>query len=246
MAHALGLEREAMLLSQQSADVPAGYEFLVERRLAGEPIAYIIGYRSFWTIELQVAPGVLIPRPDSETLIEAAVEHFGASGQDHILDLGTGSGVLLLAALDQWPRAPGLGIDSSEVALGVAQANAQRLGLADRAVFRLGNWAEGLEQSFDLILCNPPYIEDATHLPRDIVDWEPHEALFAGPDGLAAYRELAPQIARLLTPGGIACVEIGAAQQERAGSIFAAQGLAVACRRDLGGRPRCLVLCQPK
>lgn len=246
MAHALGVEREAMLLADRSSPAPPGFELLVVRRAAGEPVAYIMGHRSFWTIELRVAPGVLIPRPDSETLIEAAVEYFETHGPRRILDLGTGSGALLLAALDQWPEAEGLGIDASKTALGIAQANARHLGLADRARFRLGNWAAGLDERFDLILCNPPYVEEGAALPRDVADWEPHQALFAGRDGLSAYRALAPEIIRLLAPGGIACVEIGAQQEESAGSLFAAQGLHLACRRDLGGRPRCLVLCQPK
>jgi release factor glutamine methyltransferase len=245
MAHALGIEREAMLLSDQSMPAPAGFEALVQRRTAGEPIAYIIGRRAFWTIDLEVGPGVLIPRPDSETLIEAAVEHFGASAPSRVLDLGTGSGALLLAALAQWPGASGLGIDASSVALGVAKANAHRLGMAKRAMFERGNWATGLAETFDLILCNPPYVEAQAELPCDVVEWEPHEALFAGRDGLDAYRVLAPQLAPLIAPGGVVCVEIGATQEASAGALFAAQGLGVALRHDLAGRPRCLMLRSP-
>ena len=245
MAHALGIEREAMLLSDQSAAAPAGFEALVQRRAAGEPIAYIVGRRAFWTIDLEVGPGVLIPRPDSETLIEAAIEHFSASAPSRILDLGTGSGALLLAALAQWPRASGLGIDGSSTALGVAQANAHRLGMANRAMFQRGNWATGLTEPFDLILCNPPYVEEQAELPCDVVEWEPHEALFAGRDGLDAYRMLAPQLARLIAPGGVACVEIGATQEASAGLLFASRGLSVVLRNDLAGRPRCLMLRSP-
>ena len=148
-----------MLLGRLDEDAPAAFEPLLARRLAHEPVAYISGRRAFWTIELEVGPGVLIPRPDSETLIEAAVEHFGAAGPRSVLDLGTGPGTLLLAALDQWPGAVGLGVDSSEAALDFARRNAERLGLADRARFRLGDWAEGVDERFDLILCNPPYVE---------------------------------------------------------------------------------------
>jgi release factor glutamine methyltransferase len=242
MAHVLGVEREKMLLSDRSMLVPAKFEALVARRAAGEPIAYIVGRRSFWTIDLEVGPGVLIPRPDSETLIEAAVDHFGTRAPGRILDLGTGSGALLLAALAQWPHATGLGIDASPVALAIAEGNAQRLGMAHRAAFHRGNWAAGLDQRFDLILCNPPYVEEGAELPRDVVEWEPHEALFAGSEGLDAYRVLAPQMGMLILPGGVACVEIGANQEAGAGDLFTAEGLGVACRKDLGGRPRCLVI----
>ena len=242
MAHALGLTREQMLLSRLDEAAPEEFEALVARREAGEPVAYLTGRRGFWTTELEVGPGVLIPRPDSETLIEAAVEHFGEAGPATILDLGTGPGTLLLAALDQWPQARGLGIDASEAALAYARRNAERLGLAARAEFRRGDWAEGVEGPADLILCNPPYVAEADALGSGVREWEPGEALFAGADGLADYRRLAPQIARLLAPGGVACVEIGASQAAAAGALFEAAGLRVAVRRDLAGRDRCLVI----
>lgn len=242
MAQALGLEREKLLLSGLDDDGPDAFEPLVARRLAGEPVAYIIGRRAFWKIELEVGPGVLIPRPESETLIEAAVTRFGAVGPKRILDLGTGPGTLLLAALAQWPGATGLGIDRSEQALAIAQANADRLGLAARAVLRAGDWVQGLDERFDLILCNPPYVEAGAALARDILDFEPHEALFAGLEGLDQYRRLAPEIPRLLSPGGIACFEIGAGQEQAVSALFEAQGLSVSCRNDLAGHARCLVL----
>ena len=242
MAHALGMERELMLLEATEAEVPPGFHALLERRLAHEPIAYITGRRAFWTIELEVAPGVLIPRPDSKTLIEAAVDHFGEAGPGTILDLGTGPGTLLLAALDQWPLALGLGVDRSERALALAGANADRLGLSGRARFRAGDWAEGLEERFDLVLCNPPYIEHGAALPRDVADWEPGEALFAGPDGLDAYRRLASQIPALLSQGGVACVEVGAGQSKSVAALFDARGLEAAFRDDLAGHVRCLIL----
>lgn len=241
MAEALGLEREALLLSGLSGESPPAFESLVERREEGEPVAYILGRRAFWTVELEVAPGVLIPRPDSETLIEAALAHFGAAGPRTILDLGTGPGTLLLAALDQWPEAQGLGIDRSERALAIARRNAERLGLMGRATLRQGDWGRGVEARFDLILCNPPYIEAAASLPRDVSAWEPHEALFAGSDGLDAYRRLAPEVPGLLAPGGIACFELGAGQANSVSALFAAQGLRVALRNDLAGHERCLV-----
>jgi release factor glutamine methyltransferase len=242
MAHALGVAREALLLSRLDDPAPDVFEPLVLRRLAHEPIAYITGTRGFWTIELEVGPGVLIPRPDTETLLDAAVAHFGKAGPRTVLDLGTGSGALLLAALDQWPGAAGHGRDVSPEALAIAERNAARLGLAARAAFSLGDWGEGLDGPFDLILCNPPYVEADAGLPRGVRDWEPHRALYAGADGLHDYRRLAPQIARLLAPGGIACIEIGATQAASAGALFEAEGLQVAVRRDLAARDRCLVL----
>jgi release factor glutamine methyltransferase len=242
MAHALGTSREELLLRRLRDPVPDGFEALIERRLAGEPVAYLTGRRGFWTVELEVGPGVLVPRPDSETLIEAALDRFGPNGPASVLDLGTGPGTLLLAALHQWPGSRGLGVDRSDRALAYARRNAERLGLADRATFRLGDWDEGVDDRFDLILCNPPYVETGAALPRDVSEWEPAEALFAGPDGLDDYRRLAPQIARLLAPEGLACVEIGHEQAGGAGALFGAAGLTVALRRDLAGRPRCLTL----
>ena len=242
MAHALGLGREAMLLSRMDGAAPAGFEALIARRLAHEPVAYITGRRAFWTIELEVGPGALIPRPDSETLIEAALERFGAAGPASVLDLGTGPGTLLLAALDQWPGARGLGVDRSDEALGFARRNARRLGLAGRARLRRGDWDEGLEERFDLVLCNPPYVEAKAALPSEVADWEPPAALYAGADGLDAHRRLAPALGRLIAPGGIACVEIGAGQAQAAGALYAAEGFAAESRADLQGVPRCLVV----
>ncbi|PTQ13500.1 protein-(glutamine-N5) methyltransferase, release factor-specific [Sphingomonas oleivorans] len=241
MAHALGIGREALLLGRMGDPVPAGYEALVERRLAHEPLAYITGMRAFWTIELAVSPAVLIPRPDSETLIEAAVAHFGVRGPRTVLDLGTGSGALLLAALDQWPEATGVGVDRSEDALAVAAGNAERLGLSGRARFRRGDWAEGIAARFDLILCNPPYIETMAALPRDVAEHEPAGALFAGADGLDEYRRLAPEIGRLIETGGIACIEIGANQADAVVALIEEQGLSTEVRQDLAKRDRCIV-----
>lgn len=242
MAHALDMERETMLLGDRAREVPPAFETLVVRREAGEPVAYITGHRGFWTIGLEVGPGVLVPRPDSETLIEAAVAHFGAAGPKRILDLGAGPGTLLLAALDQWPNSTGLGVDSSETALDYARRNADRLGLSGRAAFRKGDWAEGVEERFDLILCNPPYVESAADLPRDVALWEPAEALFAAADGLSEYRRLAPEIPRLLAPGGLACLELGAGQRDAVAILFEGSGLTLSSLRDLKNIERCLML----
>lgn len=242
MAHALGVGVSEMDLRHLDDDAPAGFAALLDRRLAREPVAYITGRAGFWTIELAVGPGVLIPRADSETLIEAAAAHFGDGVPRNILDLGTGPGTLLLAALDQWPSARGVGVDASPDALAYAQRNAEWLDLASRAAFRKGNWAQDVEGSFDLILCNPPYIEDASPLDPDVRDYEPHAALFAGPDGLAAYRILAPQIARLLAPGGVACLEHGAGQGPQVAALCAGAPFTISSRKDLRGIDRCLVL----
>jgi release factor glutamine methyltransferase len=241
MAHALGTTREALLLRHLDDPTPAGFAALVARRAAHEPIAYITGTRAFWTIDLAVGPGVLIPRADSETLIEAAVEHFRDRAPARILDLGTGPGTLLLAALDQWPAASGLGIDASEAALVCARENVARLEMTDRVTFRHGDWAAGVAERFDLVLANPPYIGIDEILPDEVRAHEPAGALFAGADGLDAYRIIAPQLPALLAPGGVAILEIGATQAEAVTELLVAQSLAVTLRHDLAARPRALV-----
>jgi release factor glutamine methyltransferase len=241
MAHALGISREALLLGYLDAPEPAGFAPLLARRLAHEPIAYITGTRAFWTIELAVGPGVLVPRADSETLLEAAVDHFDKRAPATILDLGTGPGTLLLAALDQWPDATGLGIDTSDVAMGYATRNAASLGMAERARFSRGEWGAGLVGQFDLIVANPPYIGTGETLPDEVRAHEPAGALFAGPDGLADYRIIAPQLPALLAPGGAAILEIGATQAAAVTAVLEAQGFTVALRHDLGGNPRALI-----
>ena len=242
MAHALGVERGTLLLSRLDDPVPTAFAPLVERRLQHEPVAYIVGTRDFWTITLAVAPGVLVPRADSETLIEAAVDHFaGTPGPRSVLDLGTGSGALLLAALDQWPTALGIGVDASDAAIDIARANARRLGMDARAEIDRGDWT-GRGGPHDLILCNPPYIAAGEPLPREVAEWEPSSALFAGPDGLNDYRTIAAVLRPQLAPGGVACVEIGSTQADAVSGLFVDQGFAVALRRDLAGHARCLVL----
>lgn len=243
MAAALDIARDRLLLDPPAGPVPATFVEMIERREGGEPIAYITGQRAFWTIDLEVGPGALIPRPDSETLLVAAVGHFtGTPGPARILDLGTGPGTLLLAALDQWPAATGLGVDVSLDALAYAHRNAARLGLTHRAAFANGDWAGGVNGRFDLILCNPPYIAEDTDTGPGVAEFEPAEALFAGADGLDDYRRLAPELGRLLAPGGLAAIEIGFDQAASAGAIFAAVGLIPEVAEDLGGRPRALLI----
>ncbi len=240
MAHALGCSREAMLLGRMDQPAPPSFDALLARRLAHEPVAYITGTRTFWTIDLEVGPGVLIPRADSETLIEAAVAHFEGSGPSTILDMGTGPGTLLLAALAQWSAASGLGVDVSEDALAYARRNGERIA-PGRAAFRLGDWAEGIDARFDLVLCNPPYVEADAVLDAQVARYEPGSALYAGAEGLDDYRRIAPQLPGLVAPGGVAIVEIGHTQRDAVTALLEAEGASVACRHDLGGRPRALI-----
>ncbi len=242
MAEALGIDRDRLLLAPPDRPVPGRFGALVERRAAGEPVAYITGRRAFWNIELHVGPGVLIPRPDSEVLIAAAIEHFGVEGPKRILDLGTGPGTLLLAALDIWSAATGVGIDSSRAALSYAAANARRLGLDDRADLRVGDWAAGISEQFDLILCNPPYVAESAPIDPAVREHEPAEALFAGGDGLEAYRTLAPELPPLLTKGGLAAVEIGHDQADSVSDLLGRDGLAPRVVPDLAGLPRAVLL----
>jgi release factor glutamine methyltransferase len=243
MAEALHIDRDRLILSPPDRDIPKRFWSMVKRRAKGEPVAYITGRRAFWNIDLHVGPGVLVPRPDSEVLIASAIEHFeGSGGPRRILDLGTGPGTLLLAALDIWPDATGLGVDLSRQALSYASANARRLGFESRAKLMQGDWAKGLAETFDLILCNPPYIAEGADLGVGVRDYEPDEALFAGREGLDAYRALAPQLPRLLNSGGLAAVEIGFDQADAVAPLLARDGLRSEIAKDLAGRPRAVLL----
>jgi len=243
MAEALHIDRDRLILRPPDSAVPERFWTMVQRRLKGEPVAYITGRRAFWNIDLHVGPGVLVPRPDSEVLIASAIEHFeGRKGPKRILDLGTGPGTLLLAALDIWSEATGLGIDVSRQAMSYAAANARRLGFEPRVKLRLGNWADGIEERFDLILCNPPYVAEGAELGPGVREYEPDEALFAGLHGLDAYRALAPQLPRLLSENGLAAVEIGADQADPVAELLARDGLKAEVANDLAGRPRAVLL----
>jgi release factor glutamine methyltransferase len=248
LAHCLNCDRADMLLRARdlALDDSAARHFdsMIARRLACEPVAYITGEKEFWSLTFKVGPGVLIPRPDSELLVETAILHFSKTTPLHILDLGTGPGTLLLAALSEFKTATGTGIDMSEIALEYARHNARRFGLADRTTFIRNTWLNGIGQVFDLILCNPPYIAaaDCESLMPDVVRYEPAEALFGGTDGLSDYRILLPQIARCLAPKGIALLEMGPTQASVVEELATKQGLDCRVRPDLAGRPRCCVL----
>jgi release factor glutamine methyltransferase len=233
-------------------DVPGSDEQIarlihyVRRRLAHEPAAYILGRKEFWSLEFRVTPAVLIPRPDSETLIRHALDLHPAGDRPYaVLDLGTGSGCLLLSFLHERPNARGLGVDASAKALDIARENAKHLGLADRARFALGDWGTGLAERFDLVLCNPPYIGEGErpNLSPDVVDHEPASALFAGPDGMSAYSRIAGQIAELLSGSGVAVFEAGRGQAAGIARLMTAQGLEViGIRDDSGGVARSVAL----
>lgn len=243
MAAALGASRSELLLRHMRDPAPEAFEALLARRLRDEPVAYILGSAEFYGLEFAVTPAVLIPRADSETAIEAAREAFSGHAPARILDCGTGSGALLLAALSLFPDAHGVGIDRSAEALAVAAGNAVKLGLAPRAAFHLRDWeqpgwTQDLGGPFDLILANPPYVEDDAPLEAVVRDHEPHGALFAGPEGLDAYRILIPQLPGLMTPSGLALVEIGHRQADAVSAIGRAAGLAATVHHDLGGRSR--------
>jgi release factor glutamine methyltransferase len=221
---------------------------LVTRREAHEPLALIVGHREFWSLKFAVSPATLIPRPESETLIEAAVAAFANREPPRLLlDLGTGTGCLLLAALSEFPAAVGIGVDRSTEAVALDACNTAALHLADRTLFLCGDWADALSARFDLVLGNPPYIptEALGSLMPDVARYEPRTALDGGPDGLAAHRRLIPGLPRIMTPTGVAVLEIGAGQAEMAVELARQAGFATELRPDLGGTPRALVL-RPK
>jgi len=251
LAHALGVTRSNLLLRHMGDQVPPGFAALVERRERHEPVAYIVGRQEFYGLDLEVTPSVLIPRGDSETLIDAARDAWaGQAPPRRILDLGTGSGALLLAALTVWQQAEGVGIDRDPSACLVATRNAQRLGM-DMHAGRVASiiqrdwtergWHEHLGR-FDLILANPPYVEDGAAIEPSVREWEPAGALFAGAEGLDQYRILLPQLPDLLEPDGRAVLEIGAGQAQSVTTLARSAGFETKLVPDLGGRPRALVL----
>jgi len=249
LAHAMGCRQEDLLRDPRAAvpaEAAARFADLLRRRLERVPVAHLLGEQEFWSLRFAVSPATLIPRADSEALIEAALEAFPDRGAvRRVLDLGTGTGCLLLAALSEFPGATGLGLDRSPAAAVLARRNAATLGLADRAAFVAGDWADAVAGKFDLILSNPPYIESATipGLMPEVAQHEPASALDGGADGLDAYRAIAAALPRLLASRGLAVLELGADQQPAVEALARAAGLApLGCRADLAGIPRALVL----
>jgi len=250
MADAFEVSRSDLLLRYMGHAAPKRFFDSIERRAAHEPVAYIVGAQEFYGRVFRVTADTLIPRADSETIIQAALD--AKRDAERVLDLGTGSGVLLLTFLAEteiagarW-QATGVGIDKSTAAIGVADENASRLGLDHRVRLAAADWTKpgwsGRLGTFDLVLCNPPYVEDAAPLDPDVRDHEPHAALFAGADGLDDYRVLIPQLPSLLAPGGVAVFEIGHRQAESVAALACESGFAAALRHDLAGRPRALIL----
>ncbi len=223
----------------------ARFQPLLARREAHEPLALIVGHREFWSLDFVVSSATLIPRADSETLVEAALAAFaGRPPPRRVLDLGTGTGCLLLAVLSEFPAAFGIGVDRVPAAAALAARNAAALHLADRTGFLCGDWADALDARFDLVLCNPPYIATAEigRLMPEVADFEPLSALDGGADGFAAWRRLLPALPRLIGESGVAVMELGAGQAPMAADLARRAGLAGTAVADLGGIPRALVM----
>ena len=240
LAHALASDGAS--LPDLGAKVPDAFWPLLDRRCAREPMALITGRQGFWTLDLAVSADTLIPRADSETLIEAALAAFpDRACVTRVLDLGTGTGALLLAALSEFPAATGIGVDLSPAASVLARRNARQHGLAARAMLIAGDWAACLSAEFDLILANPPYVETAAvaGLTPETVAHEPRRALDGGPTGLDAYRAITPELPRLLAPAGVVVLEVGQGQAATVGDLVRAVGLGpLWYRDDLGGITR--------
>lgn len=249
LGHATGLSREAMLRDPRSPVCGPAFDTLLSRRAAREPLALILGRQEFWSLSFEVSSATLIPRADSEAVVEAALDAApGRAAPMRVLDLGTGTGCLLLAVLSERTGAWGLGVDLSVEAAGLAARNARALGLASRAAFVCADWDAPLRGRFDLVLSNPPYVESGAvaGLMPEVARHEPPRALDGGPDGLRDYRRILARLPALLMPNGAAVLEVGQGQAEPVGGLAAAAGLRpVGLRRDLAGIPRALSLRAP-
>jgi release factor glutamine methyltransferase len=248
VGHALGLDHGALMAAAARALTPTETEALeaaMARRLAHEPVARIRGSKEFWSLPLAVTADVLVPRPETETVVEAALAVAARDRALRIADLGTGSGAILLALLSELPAASGIGTDRSERALAIARRNADTLGLGRRAAFVACHFADAIAGGCDIVVANPPYIpsDDIATLAPDVRDFDPRLALDGGRDGLAAYRAIAADAARVLAPGGWLALEIGSDQAESVTALLTQHGLAVPYppRPDLAGRPRVVI-----
>ena len=245
LAHALGLSTGDAVMNPDRIVCVDRFESLVSRRARREPLALITGHREFWSLDFAVSADTLIPRSDSETLIQAALAAFpDRHAALRILDLGTGTGCLLLAALHEFPAGFGIGIDRNPDAASLAQRNAIALSLSGRAAFLCGDWTAPLDGRFDLILCNPPYIP-AGEIPRlmpEVARYEPASALSGGSDGLDAYRAVIPRLAGLQSPHAVTILEVGHDQAAAVVRLAEAAGLVASLRADLAGIDRAVVL----
>jgi release factor glutamine methyltransferase len=249
LAHVLGLRPEEIVLgrfSPQGTEFRGRFEAALARRAAREPLAYITGRREFWSLDFEVGPGVLVPRPESEIMVEEALKRFPATDAPlRVVDLGTGSGCLLLAFLSERPKAEGFGVDISEEALAVAKRNAANLGLDNRARFLRSDWMDALSGTWDVIFINPPYVVegDLDGLDPEVGRYEPRAALDGGPDGLSAYRCIVAALRPQLRPESRVFLEIGQGQAGPVEGLLAEEGLSVeGTIFDLAGIPRCLVV----
>ena len=247
--HAFGWDPARVLASEETVDAACRSRLAewVARRLAGEPVARIVGKKEFWSQAFALSPDVLVPRPETETLVEAALSVLpNRSAAWRILDLGVGSGALLAALLLELPQASGVGVDRNPGAISIARENLHALGLGTRTSLVLGDWAAALVGPFDLIVTNPPYVAsgDIAALPREVREHDPISALDGGADGLTAYREIVSQLPRLLAEGGVAVMELGAGQEGRVAALARSAHLLVnePARCDLSGLPRALVI----
>jgi release factor glutamine methyltransferase len=245
LAHVLGIPSNEVALSQQllTAEQQGAFDAAVARRAAMEPVAYIVGVKEFYGLEFETGPGVLVPRPDSETLLDRALREFpDRNAALRVLDLGTGTGCLLLSFLAAYPNATGLGIDRSAAALEWANRNSRRLGLEERAQLERLDWGELPSSEYDVVFANPPYVASADLSAADDLSPEPPAALDGGSDGLSAYRSIAPLLPTLLSPTGRAYLEIGAGQAPSIAKLLEAHSLKVLrIAEDLAGIPRCIV-----
>ncbi len=250
VAHAVGCDGNDVVLHEDrcvSDAIERQAMALAERRIAGEPVARIVGHKEFYGLDLMLSPATLVPRPDTETLVDAAIglieRQWGRAAAVRIVDLGTGSGAILLALLCELPNARGIGIDISTEAASTARDNARRLGFADRAVFVVGDWTHAVGAA-DVIVANPPYIESSVipTLEADVRDHDPRLALDGGRDGLNAMRTIFSDLGRILAPHGSALIEIGIGQGEAAGQLAAGAGFSVRLEPDLAGIERVAIV----